>query len=145
MQRRKMVCVTGLFLRIAFNSMSKDWKETRKNRQSTVMISGRHLFRFQAFGVTKESRALQVKDEMTKLDFAAPLLSEAAPSIGVGLLGFHLLTHRYVTCLLVQPLGSFVASPCPAEQMLVQGGCMSEEQDGPCRWLVHEFAACQML
>lgn len=76
--------------------------------------SGRHLFRFQAFGVTKESRALQVKDEMMKLDFAAPLLSEAAPFIGVGLLGFHLLTHRYVTCLLVQPPGVLrgLALPC---------------------------------
>lgn len=66
---------------------------------------GRYLFRFQAFGVVKESGALQVKDEMTKPDFAAPLLLEAAPSILGGLLGFHLLTHCYVTCLPVQPPG----------------------------------------
>lgn len=39
-----------------------------------------------------------------------------------------------------------MASPCTAEQLLFPSWLpFCELQDGPCRWLVQEFSACQML
>lgn len=63
-----------------------------------------------------------------------------------GYLESHLLLHLPCHLSSGPAPGSSVPLPCAAEQMLSWSRLhFCELQDGPCRCLVHEFSACQML